>query len=174
MILLPYDVIYGQPLSHSEVYFETNHNSDSFTRLSLRLGRETSQTWSNWKENFDKSIIDICTYTTNKRWQKIKRSKKKKLFTQSSISLPPTQGRLREKEQPKVSLKNVVRLITGQETGRQLPGANPIKIHYCKSVETFHIVSEFKTAFYFSWSLVQALAQHYSCFDRWHSKWHCI
>ncbi len=35
---------------------------------------------------------------------------------------------------------------------------NKLKM-YCKLVETFHIVNECKTAAYFSWSLIQALAQ---------------
>ncbi len=38
---------------------------------------------------------------------------------------------------------------------------------YCKLVETFHVVSECKTAIYFSWSLIQALPNQYNCFDCW-------
>jgi hypothetical protein len=37
----------------------------------------------------------------------------------------------------------------------------------CKLVETFHIVSECKTAIYFSWCLINALAQPVQLFDRW-------
>jgi len=39
---------------------------------------------------------------------------------------------------------------------------------YRNLVETFHVVSECKTAVYFRWCLVQALAQQYSSFDRWY------
>jgi len=35
---------------------------------------------------------------------------------------------------------------------------------YCKLEETFHVVSECKTAFYFSWSLMQVLSQSVQLF----------
>jgi hypothetical protein len=44
---------------------------------------------------------------------------------------------------------------------------NVLMSYYRKLVETFHIVSEYKTAIYFSWSLIQALAQPVQLFDCW-------
>ncbi len=68
------------------------------------------------------------TFSMQKKTSFVEHFVKKKLFLRNAeISLPTTQGQLRVLQEPKVSLKNVVRLITGQGTGRQLLGANPIK-----------------------------------------------
>jgi len=34
-------------------------------------------------------------------------------------------------------------------------------------IETFHVVSECKTAVYFSWCLIHSHAQQYNCFNHW-------
>jgi len=50
----------------------------------------------------------------------------------------------------------------------QLVSTNATVTSYRKLVETFHFVSECKTAVYFSRCLVQAFAQQYNCFDHWY------